>query len=198
MQNIEAQNAIRELLYSTSGKIGEQGPQGEKGERGEVGPRGERGEIGPQGPQGEKGDVGPQGNSGSVSANIAQLKSNDIKISETTDITNWIKSEDEDNILEIDNSSIKIKNNGVYMVIGNISYSEILSEDSFVSFLFEDQNNIKYSNLICGVLCKNSQCTYIQGIFFAKDETILRLKLDKENNNSGNTINIQMTLCKIK
>ena len=64
MQNIDAQNAMREMLYANtkSGLLsGQKGPQGEKGEAGLQGPQGEKGEVGLQGPQGEKGEVGLQG-----------------------------------------------------------------------------------------------------------------------------------------
>ena len=83
MQNIDAQNALRELLYSShhsrepsgsisTGGLGPQGEVGPQGVQGEVGPQGVQGEVGPQGvqgevgPQGVQGEVGPQGVQGEV------------------------------------------------------------------------------------------------------------------------------------
>ena len=213
MQNIDAQNVIREYLYNKNivsdipegpkgpkgdkgdkGDTGHKGIQGQKGDKGDTGDKGERGEVGIQGEKGLKGDRGDSGLENVVI--FSKLQSQDLKGSGS--ITSW-KKESADACFKVDDKGFNISKAGLYLIFGNISISKINSKKA-VSFYCVDDKENRYPNVFSGYINQvdtDINSTYIQGTILVKDNTYFRIK-STDGDFTVDDNNTQITICKIK
>lgn len=181
MQNIDAQNVIREYLYNkniessdtptgstgnkgdkgdkgdkgSKGDKGERGERGDKGDKGERGDKGESGEIGIQGEKGDRGDKGERGLKGergdSGLENVVIFSKVQSQELQSSGSIMNWKKESADASFKVDDKGFNITKAGLYLIFGNISISKINSKKAISFYCVDDKEN-RYPNVFSGYI----------------------------------------------